>query len=63
MRTLLGLMREKRASVHNLAAVFHQVLELASQQLTILDPEIGEEEIIQAVAAELTRLGALSLSA
>jgi len=31
-------------------------VQLASQQLTILDPEVGDEELIQAVAAALAKL-------
>ena len=59
VRALLELMRENEARVEELAAVLEAVLERASEDLTILNPEDGEEELIQAVAAELARLRAL----
>jgi len=62
VRTLLDLMRDNEACVRKLAAMFAEVLESASQHLTILDPEVGEEELIKAVAAEQARLFALSRS-
>jgi len=62
VRALLDLMRENEARVQNLAAACATVLEHARQDLTILDPEVGEEKLIQAVAAELARLCALSRS-
>ena len=62
MRALLDLMRENEAVVQNSAASCAAVLEIARQNLTILDPEIGKEELIHAVAAALARLPALSHS-
>ena len=62
MRALLDLMRENEASVHKWAAACQEVLEHASLLLYILDPEVGEEELIKAVAAEVARLRALSRS-
>ena len=62
MRALLDLMRENEARVQNVSAICAQILERASHHLTILDPEVGEEELIQAVAAEVARLRALSRS-
>ena len=56
MRALLDLMRENEASVQTLAALCAGLLEIASQRLTILHPEVGEEDLIQAVAAALARL-------
>ena len=56
MRALLDLMRENEASVQLSLDGFAAMLESASQQLTILDPEVGEEELIQAVAAALANL-------
>ena len=56
VRALLDLMRENEAQVQEMAASCGAVLELASQHLTILDPEVGEEELIQAVASELAKL-------
>ena len=53
MRALLDLMRENEARVQKHADSFARVLEHASHHLTILDPEVGEEELIQAVAATL----------
>ena len=44
------------------SAICAQTLEHASEDLAILDPEVGEEKLIQAVAAELARLRALSRS-
>ena len=55
-------MRENEAEVHKFAASCARLLEHASQILTILDPEVGEEELIQAAAAALARLCALSCS-
>ena len=62
MRALLDLMRANEAAVQKLAARCAALLDLAHLQLTILDPEVGEGELIQAVAAELARLRALSHS-
>jgi len=56
VRALLDLMRENEASVQKLAAPCAAVLESARQHLTILDPEVGEEELIQAVAAAMANL-------
>ena len=54
MRTLLDLMRENKESVQKLGCA--ALLEFARQQLTILDPEVGDGELIQAVAAALANL-------
>ena len=56
MRALLDLMRENEAAVQNAAAACGAALMLASGDLTILDPEVGEQELIQAVAAALDNL-------
>ena len=56
MRALLDLMRENETPVHQTVVQCASVLERASKQLTILDPEVGEEELIQAVAAALANL-------
>jgi hypothetical protein len=56
VRALLDLMRENQAAVQNLAAMCAGLLVHASQILTVLDPEVGEEELIQAVAAALANL-------
>ena len=63
MRALLDLMHENEASVQKLAAGCAAVLEEARRHLKILDPEVGEEELIKAVAAALARLHALLRSA
>ena len=62
VRALLDLMREKETRMQNVAAGCASVLESARHHLTMLDPEVGEEELIKAVAAELARLSALSRS-
>ena len=62
MRTLLHLMRENKAEVQKSALMSAELLELACHQLTILHQEVGEEELIKAVAAEVARLRALSRS-
>ena len=56
VRALLDLMCENEASVQKWAAGCAAALKRASMQLTILDPEVGEEELIQAVAAALANL-------
>ena len=56
VRAVLDLMRENEAPVQKMAATCASVLERARQNLTILDPEVGEEELIQAVAAALAEL-------
>ena len=53
---MLDLMRENETRVQEMAARCTSVLERARQNLTILDPEVGEEELIQAVAAALANL-------
>ena len=64
VRALLDLMREDEAAVQNLmAAACKELLETASLHLDILEPEVGEEELIKAVAVELEKLRALSRSA
>ena len=56
MRALLDLMRVNEASVQKFSAGCAALLGEASQNLTILDPEVGEEELIKAVAAEVANL-------
>ena len=62
VRALLDLIRENEAAVQKSASVCAKVLALASGHLKILDPEVGEQELIKAVAAEVARLRALSRS-
>ena len=59
---MLDRMRENEAKVQVLAAGCIEVLEHASLFLKILDPEVGEEELIKAVAAVLAWLRALARS-
>ena len=56
MRALLDLMRANEARVQKWASGCTAVLGSARDHLTILDPEVGEEELIQAVAAALANL-------
>ena len=56
MRVLLDLMGENEARVQEIAAPCAAVLKRARRYLTILDPEVGEEELVQAVAAALANL-------
>ena len=56
VRALLDLMRENEARVRNNASLCQELLGAARRCLTILDPEVGEEELIQAVAAALANL-------
>jgi len=56
VHALLDLMCENQASLQEMAAPCTKVLESASKHLAILDPEVGEEELIQAVAAALANL-------
>ena len=60
MRALLDLLRENEASVQKLAAGCAAVLRDACRHLKILDPEVGEVELIQAVYHRLEKLPALS---
>ena len=60
VRALLDLTREDETAVQKIAAICAQILEHARSHLTILDPEVGEEELIEAVAAEVARLHAFS---
>ena len=53
-------MRENEASVKRRFMACQDLLGEARQNLTILDPEVGEEELIKAVEAALARLRALS---
>jgi hypothetical protein len=56
VRAVLDLMRENETRVQEMTARCTSVLERARQNLTILNPEVGEEELIQAVAAALANL-------
>jgi len=55
VRALLDLLRENEPTVRNFRE-FQELLSDASLQLKILDPELGEEELIKSVAAEVAKL-------
>jgi len=55
-------MRENEEEVQGWAASYQELLEHAIRNLNILDPVVGEEELVEAVAAALARLRALSRS-
>jgi hypothetical protein len=55
VHALLDLMRENEATVQTFLAPCADLLESA-RHLTVLDPEVGEQELIQAVAAALANL-------
>ena len=56
MRALLDLMRDNKAVVQDISDRCKDILFNASAYLKILDPEVGEEELIKSVAAELAKL-------
>ena len=56
MRALLDLMRENEAAVLAMSGRCQPLLCRASEILKILDPEHGEKELIELVAAELAKL-------
>ena len=55
VRALLDLIHENETRVQTMSVGYAAALELA-RNLTVLDPEVGEEELIQAVAAALANL-------
>ena len=59
MRALLDLVRENGAAVQENLVACQDLLQQASKHLTILDPELGEEELVKSVASELAKLTAL----
>ena len=59
MRALLDLMRENGAAVQANLAHCRDLLQRATSSLTILDPELGGEELVKSVAAELVKVTAL----
>jgi hypothetical protein len=56
VRALLDLMRENEAAVQDKAGLFLPIVDRASSHLKILDPALGEEELIKSVAAERAKL-------
>ena len=59
MRALLDLVRENGASVQANLAHCRDMLQRATSSLTILDLELGGEELVKSVAAELAKVTAL----
>ena len=61
MRALLDLMRENEngALVQDYLVSRQCLLRQASKHLQILDPELGQQELVKFVAAELARLTVL----
>ena len=53
---MLDLVRENRAQVQDMAGACRQILQDASADLKILDPELGEKELIKSWEVELARL-------
>ena len=62
MRALLDLMRNNKTTVHGMLAMYQALLRKVSANLKILDPEHGDEELIELVAAELAKLSILRQS-
>ena len=60
MRALLDLVREDGAFVQDNLLHCQGLLQHASKHLTILDPELGEEELVKSVASELAKLTSLT---
>ena len=56
VRALLTLMRENEAAVQDLSGRCRRLLLDASVHLKILDPELGEQELIELVALESAKL-------
>ena len=63
MHALLALLREieeaERPMPSRNLQIVHNVLSRARMHLTILAPEIGDQELIKSVAAELAKLRCL----
>jgi len=49
-------MRNNKTTVHGMLAMYQALLRKVSANLKILDPEHGDEELIELVAAELAKL-------
>jgi len=56
VRALLDLIRENEEAVQTVSASCAAVLCYAQDHLTILDPEVGEKELIHAVNMRLASL-------
>ena len=58
MRALLNLVRDNEAAVQDDLVSCEYLLQEASKNLTILDLELGEEELVKSVAFEVATLTA-----
>jgi len=58
VRALLDLMRENGAAVRDNVVHSEYLLLQATSCLKILDSEVGEQELVKSVAAELAKLTA-----
>jgi hypothetical protein len=56
VRAMIDMIREDEQKVQMVAAMCVSILIHACDVLTILDPELGDEELIQAVASTLTKI-------
>ena len=59
MRALLAFLRDNEAAVKELSARIKSLLHEANEQLKILGPELGDEELIKSVEAEMAKRAAL----
>ena len=59
MRALLDLIRENGVDVQVNLVFCRDLLQQADSDLKILDPELGEKELVKSVAAELAKVTAL----
>ena len=55
MRALLDLLRDNEEAAKSMLCLRQIILQNASRHLKILDPEHGDEELINSVAAELAK--------
>ena len=60
MRALLDLLRANEAAVQTAVKECQDLMQDASLKLKILDPELGEKELIKSVAAEVANLHAMA---
>ena len=49
-------MRENDAAMQDLSDRCHKLLRAAGKNLKILDPELGDQELIELVAAKMAKL-------
>ena len=56
MRALLDLLRENRAQVQDMIGLCEEILHSATNQLQILDPVLGEQELVECWEGELVKL-------